>query len=337
MPTFWKPSSRPQSLIERASASKSMVSQCRAGRAGAGQYNARMHPLPAGIYTAAQVRALDRCAIERFDIPGYELMTRAGHAALNALRAAWPDARSLAVLCGPGNNGGDGYVVARIARAQGLRVARRCARRSRRNSRATRGAHSTTSSRPAAVRSLAPAAAADAADVVVDALFGTGLDARGRGPAAEILDAINAAGRPVVAVDIPSGLHADSGAVLGVGDARRPHRDVHRPQAGLLRRRRARHVGRLVFDDLGVPAALYADVPRSRSLHRRPRSSRRPAAARAHGAQGPARARADRGRRRRAWAARRAWRARRRCARARGSSRWPCIRTASPRSPAAPN
>jgi ADP-dependent NAD(P)H-hydrate dehydratase / NAD(P)H-hydrate epimerase len=81
-----------------------------------------MHPLPAGLFTAAAVRELDRRAIERFDLPGYELMTRAGHATLNALRQRWPDARSIVVLCGPGNNGGDGYVVARIARAQGLRV-----------------------------------------------------------------------------------------------------------------------------------------------------------------------------------------------------------------------
>jgi NAD(P)H-hydrate repair Nnr-like enzyme with NAD(P)H-hydrate epimerase domain len=52
-----------------------------------------MHPPSAGIYTAANVRALDRCAIERFDVPGYELMTRAGHATLNALRRAWPEAQ----------------------------------------------------------------------------------------------------------------------------------------------------------------------------------------------------------------------------------------------------
>ena len=88
----------------------------------AGSIMVGMHPLPAGLFSAAEVRELDRRAIERFDLPGYELMTRAGHATLNALRQRWPDARSIVVLCGPGNNGGDGYVVARIARAQGLRV-----------------------------------------------------------------------------------------------------------------------------------------------------------------------------------------------------------------------
>ena len=75
-----------------------------------------------GLYTSAQVRDLDRRAIHELGIPGYELMTRAGHATLDALRAHWPRVQSLTVLCGPGNNGGDGYVVARVAKAVGLRT-----------------------------------------------------------------------------------------------------------------------------------------------------------------------------------------------------------------------
>ncbi len=93
-----------------------------AGGRGRGSIMRVMTPLPFGIYTAQQVRDLDRRAIDGCGIPGYELMTRAGHAALNALRALWPAARSICVLCGPGNNGGDGYVIARVARAQGLRT-----------------------------------------------------------------------------------------------------------------------------------------------------------------------------------------------------------------------
>ena len=81
---------------------------------------AAMQALGGALYTAGQVRDLDRRAIHELGIPGYELMTRAGHATLNALRALWPATRSITVLCGPGNNGGDGYVVARVARAQGV-------------------------------------------------------------------------------------------------------------------------------------------------------------------------------------------------------------------------
>jgi NAD(P)H-hydrate repair Nnr-like enzyme with NAD(P)H-hydrate epimerase domain len=76
--------------------------------------------LPLELYRAEQVRGFDRAAIEGLGIPGATLMARAGAAAFRALRARWPEARRLAVVCGAGNNGGDGYVVARLAREAGL-------------------------------------------------------------------------------------------------------------------------------------------------------------------------------------------------------------------------
>ena len=75
-----------------------------------------MHELPIPIFSAAQVRRLDQVAIEELEIPGYELMCRAGQAALEALRARWPGAERILVLAGAGNNAGDGYVIARLAR-----------------------------------------------------------------------------------------------------------------------------------------------------------------------------------------------------------------------------
>jgi NAD(P)H-hydrate epimerase len=220
-----------------------------------------MGSLPsAGLYTAAQVRELDRCAIERFGIPGYELMTRAGHAALNVLRSAWPEARSLAVYCGPGNNGGDGYVLARVARAQGLRT------------------HVVAVTGPAALRGDAARAWQDftaagghceewhphsvrLGDVLVDAVFGTGLARDVEGRAAEVIAAVNAAGRPVLSLDIPSGLHADDGRRLG--EAVRADCTVTfiGRKLGLFLGDGPDCVGRLEFDDLGVPTAIYEQVP----------------------------------------------------------------------------
>ena len=81
-----------------------------------------MRELPVELYRAAQVRELDRIAIEERGIPGYTLMGRAGEAAFELLRQRWPQARRIAVVCGGGNNGGDGYVVARLARKAGLDV-----------------------------------------------------------------------------------------------------------------------------------------------------------------------------------------------------------------------
>src|SRR5690242_4414754 len=72
------------------------------------------------LYTVAQVRALDRCAIETLGIPGYEFMRRAAAAAFASLRRRWPEARRIAVYCGPGNNGGDGFLLALLAHEAGL-------------------------------------------------------------------------------------------------------------------------------------------------------------------------------------------------------------------------
>ncbi|WP_373508456.1 NAD(P)H-hydrate epimerase, partial [Thiocapsa sp.] len=71
--------------------------------------------LPHALYRAEQVRRLDRCAIRDQGIPGIELMNRAGEAAYRILREHWPNARDLTVLAGIGNNGGDGYAIARLA------------------------------------------------------------------------------------------------------------------------------------------------------------------------------------------------------------------------------
>jgi hypothetical protein len=79
-------------------------------------------PLPTPLYTTAQARALDSYAIDTLGVPGYTLMKRAGEAALRYLRTRWPTAHSIVIVCGGGNNGGDGYVLARFAQAAGLTV-----------------------------------------------------------------------------------------------------------------------------------------------------------------------------------------------------------------------
>jgi ADP-dependent NAD(P)H-hydrate dehydratase / NAD(P)H-hydrate epimerase len=220
------------------------------------QYNRRMHPLPAGLFTAADVRALERRAIEQFDLPGYELMTRAGHATLNALHRRWPAARSVVVCCGPGNNGGDGYVVARIARAQGLQ------------------AHVVAVADPAGLQGDARRSFEDftaagghaepwqsqalpAGDVVVDAIFGTGLARPVAGVAADCIESINAAGRPVVAVDVPSGLHADTGHVLDQAVQADLTVTFIGRKLGCYLAAGPDHAGTIVFDDLAVPLATY--------------------------------------------------------------------------------
>ncbi|MBA1331543.1 carbohydrate kinase, partial [Candidatus Endoriftia persephone str. Guaymas] len=76
--------------------------------------------MPNALYRAEQVREFDRIAIEEYGIPGSELMERAGSRAFQLIRELWPEVADLSVVCGAGNNGGDGYVVARLARQAGL-------------------------------------------------------------------------------------------------------------------------------------------------------------------------------------------------------------------------
>jgi hydroxyethylthiazole kinase-like uncharacterized protein yjeF len=219
---------------------------------------ADMQALPRALYTAEQVRELDRRAIEDRGVPGYELMTRAGHATLDALRRVWPAARSLAVLCGPGNNGGDGFVVARVAKAQGMRVLTATSRDPDKLRGDARRAFEDFIAAGGRCHAWSPDMLD--VDVVVDALFGTGLAREPSDLAAQMIRAANGCGRPVVAVDIPSGLHSDSGQVLGVAVLASLTVTFIGRKLGLYLGQAPDHVGHIAFDDLGVPPEIFASL-----------------------------------------------------------------------------
>jgi ADP-dependent NAD(P)H-hydrate dehydratase / NAD(P)H-hydrate epimerase len=173
-----------------------------------------MHPLPHHLYRAAQVRELDRLAIEEHAIPAHELMERAGAAAFGVLQWRWPDLRRIAVLCGAGNNGGDGYVLARLARAAGYAV----------DVFHLGSPHDTNGAAARAAQALSISGATAVPwdgqalyqyELIVDAIFGTGLDRDVDKHWRKAIDAVNASGAKVLALDVPSGLDADTGQVLG--------------------------------------------------------------------------------------------------------------------------
>lgn len=230
------------------------------GPAGAFAYNRAMRREIRALHTAAQVRELDRLAIAEAGIAGYELMCRAGRAAFEALREAWPRARRIVVLCGAGNNAGDGYVVARLARERGLEAEvlwlRDPAGLAGDAATAARDWHAAGGrSRPFDAGALA------GADVVVDALLGTGLDRPLEGSWAAAVEALATATAPVLALDLPSGLHADTGAVLGAAVRADLTVTFVGAKRGLLTGEAPDHVGRLLYDDLDVPEAVLARVP----------------------------------------------------------------------------
>jgi NAD(P)H-hydrate epimerase len=218
------------------------------------------------VATAEEMRRADRRVTERFGVPSLILMENAGRGAADALERVFGPARGRRVLvaCGKGNNGGDGFVVARHLAARGARVAAwlACRRADVRGDAAV--------NLEALVRAGLPLAEADAgalrrelreADLVVDALLGTGVTGPAAGPVAEAIAALNEAGRPVCALDLPSGLSADDGRLPGPAVRATLTVTLGLPKLGLFLQPAAACAGRIELADLGVPRAwLEAEV-----------------------------------------------------------------------------
>jgi NAD(P)H-hydrate epimerase len=220
-----------------------------------------MESLPALVYAAAQLRAMDRYAVDVAGIAGYTLMQRAAEAALALLGRQWPDANRITVLCGSGNNAGDGYVLARLARAAGLSV----------NACALVDARKLTGDAARACADFTAAggqasgftsASLAATDVVVDALLGTGIDRPVEGALRACIEAVNGSGLPVLALDLPSGLDADTGLIHGAAISATRTITFVALKAGLFLGDGWDRVGELAFAGLGIPeAAREAHAP----------------------------------------------------------------------------
>ena len=216
--------------------------------------------LPRSLYRAAGVRELDRVAIEEIGIPGFTLMRRAGRAALRSLQSHWPQAGRLAIFCGAGNNGGDGFIVAAEAARRGLAVELYVLAPRERLQGAALGALNL-----ALEAGVEPQAYRDqplvGVDVIVDALLGTGISGNVREQYQRAIAAINAAPEPVLAIDIPSGLCSDTGTVMGCAVVADQTLTFIGVKQGLLTGEGRACIGTLHFDDLGVPDEAFASVP----------------------------------------------------------------------------
>jgi ADP-dependent NAD(P)H-hydrate dehydratase / NAD(P)H-hydrate epimerase len=219
-------------------------------------------PLPTPLYTAAQVRALDRYAIETLGVPDYTLMRRAGEAGLRYLRLRWPSVDRIVIVCGGGNNGGDGYVLARLAQAAGLTVSvlsavpvemlRGTAQQAAQDFKGSGGR----------VRPFVAALLTEG-EIIVDGLLGTGLASPVRSETAAMIEAINAAGRPVFALDVPSGLDSDRGVPLGTAVRAASTVSFVGLKLGLFAGDGPDFAGSVFFDNLGVtPPATPEFRPR---------------------------------------------------------------------------
>ena len=209
------------------------------------------------LYSSEGSRLVDREAINSLQLAEGELMERAGAAAFGVICRRWPGISTLNVVCGPGNNGGDGYIVARLAHEVGINV-KVCQVASPKTDDAQRALDQLNlrgvTVEPVNIETIAEA------ELVVDAVLGTGLSRRPSGVFKTAIQAINASGRPVLALDCPSGLDMDTGWTDGVAVQATVTVAFICLKGGLLTGRAPDLTGDIVVECLEVPAAVLTNV-----------------------------------------------------------------------------
>lgn len=216
-------------------------------------------PLPSTLYRAAQVRQLDQLAIESAGIPGLTLMERAGAAAFDLLLTCWPATASISVVCGIGNNGGDGYIVARLALLSGIRVNLLQVGdpdRLQGDARASAEAYIAAGGVVGSVDGALPES-----DLIVDALLGTGLEREVSDEWRTAVEAMNDHSAPVLALDMPSGIHSDTGSILGAAVRAVATISFIGLKQGLFTAAGPDHSGEIHFDSLLLTGEVYRQVP----------------------------------------------------------------------------
>ncbi len=214
------------------------------------------------ICTRETAREIDRRTIEEFGVPGVVLMENAGRAVARVVIERYPGADGIAVVCGGGNNGGDGFVAARHLLAAGKKVSAHLAQAKDRYSGDAKTNLDALLKMSADVRELGNRLPrAEDADVIVDAVFGTGLARDVGGFYEKLVGFMNDSEKPVVSVDVPSGLDADSGRPMGVAVRADATVTFAHAKLGTCVHPGVEHAGELYVADITTPKALERDLP----------------------------------------------------------------------------
>ena len=208
------------------------------------------------VYTADECRELDRVAIEEHDIPGFTLMQRAGAFVFTTIQDRWAGMQSLLVVAGSGNNAGDGYIVATLAHQAGINTKVFQVGASKR----LRG-DALLAREQLRQHDITFVDEPTSADIVVDALLGTGAHGTLSSTYEDAIAQVNNTQSPIVAVDIPSGVDASSGGLLTENPVSAELTCMFiGAKLGLFTGPGLQYRGDLVFTDLGVPPEIYQNV-----------------------------------------------------------------------------
>jgi hydroxyethylthiazole kinase-like uncharacterized protein yjeF len=208
------------------------------------------------LLTTAEMSEADRLAIGA-GTPGIELMERAGKAVADAVSASYQLGKgTVVVVAGPGNNGGDGFIAGRLLAERGFDVRIALAGDISR----LKGDAAEAARRWTGEICAAEPGCISSANIVVDALFGAGLDRPVEGEARALIEAINASGAHVIAADLPSGINGNTGAVMGVAVHAHETVTFFRPKPGHILLPGRLHCGPVTVADIGIPAATLVSI-----------------------------------------------------------------------------
>lgn len=218
------------------------------------------HSLTNNLYTGDQTREIDRRAIQEQGIPGAVLMKRAGRAAFEHACTVWPDNRSWLVICGGGNNAGDGYVFAALAAQRQHHVDILHVSPPEQLKGEARAAYEYARQEGVPMRPFKESATPPAGGILVDALLGIGLTSPVRDAAAAVIQWIKSLEMPVLALDVPSGLCADTGAELGVAVRATHTISFITAKIGLFTGRGPALCGQVAVVDLDLPGEVFSGI-----------------------------------------------------------------------------
>lgn len=219
-----------------------------------------MYAVKMPIYQTTQIRECERLALERFGLTGDVMMQRAGKAAFDFLLRRWPQAQKLTVFCGSGNNGGDGYVLAALAAERGLQVTIWQVGNQDHMKPEARAAFTICQHANIDIEAFHEKAHLNHPDLIVDAICGIGAHAVLNADVVAAIDKMQHARAPIFAIDIPTGIDADTGQVLGTAVHATATMTFIGLKLGTLTGSGIAYTGELVLNDLQFPSELFSYV-----------------------------------------------------------------------------